>query len=322
MATDQKPENPLPVSRGDRVIRASIVSIIGNAILASGKVIAGLLSGSAAVLADGIDSSTDVVISLISLFAARVMTKPSDTEHPYGHGRAETIATTVLAFVIFFAGAQLVLNTIHSLIANEARAMPLSFAIWVTVASIIGKLLLALNQFSVGKQTGSSMLIANGKNMRNDVMMSCTVLTGLVFTFLLNLPILDSIVALLVGLWIIRSSIGIFLEVNTELMDGTTDQSLYHEIFDAIRLVPEAQNPHRVRVRKMAALITIDLDIEVDGALSITAAHDIAIKVEQAIKTNIESVYDVMVHTEPLGFHEADEQFGLREDLLKTKDDL
>lgn len=303
-------------TRSRRIINASILSLVGNAILALGKVLTGFLSGSAAVLADGIDSSTDVVISLVSIFAARVMSKPSDREHPYGHGRAETIATTILAFTIFFAGAQLVLNTLSSLIENIPRSLPLGFAIWVTVASIIGKLLLAFNQFSVGRKTGSTMLIANGKNMRNDVLMSCTVLIGLIFTFILHLPMIDSVVALFLGLWIIRSAVGIFLEVNTELMDGNKDQSLYQSIFDAVREVPQAQNPHRVRLRRMAALITVDLDIEVDPRISITTAHEIAIQVEQAIKNQIESIYDVMVHVEPLGCHEEDEQFGLREDSL------
>ena len=316
MTKNQQNTQDASDERSRRIVQSSLLSLFGNALLAAGKIITGFLAGSAAVLADGIDSSTDVVISLISVFAARVMSKPSDREHPYGHGRAETIATTVLAFAIFFAGAQLVLTTIHSLLENASRPLPLGFAIWVTLVSIIGKLLLAWNQFSVGRKTGSRMLIANGKNMRNDVLMSCTVLVGLVFTFILHLAILDSIIALVLGLWIIRSAVGIFLEANTELMDGNKDQSLYQAIFDAVRQVPQAGNPHRVRVRRMAALITVDLDIEVDGTKSVTEGHDIAIRIEQAIKTQIESVYDVMVHIEPLGVHEADEQFGLREDLL------
>ena len=313
--TNSRLENESDLAtRTKRIVNASLLSLAGNAVLAAGKVITGFLSGSAAVLADGIDSSTDVVISMVSVFAARVMSKPSDREHPYGHGRAETIATTILAFTIFFAGAQLVLNTLHALIENVGRPLPLGFALWVTLGSIIGKLLLAFNQFSVGRKTGSTLLIANGKNMRNDVLMSCTVLIGLVFTFILHLPLIDSIVALFLGLWIIRSAVGIFLEVNTELMDGNKDQSLYQSIFDAVREVPEAKNPHRVRLRRMAALITVDLDIEVDALLTVTTAHEIAIRVEQAIKNRIEAVYDVMVHVEPLGCHEEDEQFGLRED--------
>lgn len=297
-------------------MRASLVSLVGNAILASGKIAAGLLSGSAAVLADGIDSSADVVISLVTVFVARIMAKPSDQEHPYGHGRAETVATTVLAFLIFFAGAQLVLASVHSLASGERRDLPQAWAVWVTLASIAGKLLLAWNQFSVGRKTGSGMLRANAKNMRNDVLMSATVLVGLGFVLGFGVALIDSALAIALGLWIIRGAVGIFREANTELMDGNTDSSLYRGIFDAVRRVPEARNPHRVRLRRMAALVTVDLDIEVDGQLSVAAAHEIACAVEREIRAEIEGIYDVMVHVEPLGLVEHGEQYGLREEQL------
>ncbi|HPG87927.1 MAG TPA: cation diffusion facilitator family transporter, partial [Spirochaetales bacterium] len=103
--------------------RAAVVSLVGNAALAVLKVAAGFAAGSLAVVGDGVDSSTDVLISIVALVAAAVSSKPSDKEHPYGHARAETTATTVLAFFIFFAGAQLILATVRSLLAGEARSV-------------------------------------------------------------------------------------------------------------------------------------------------------------------------------------------------------
>jgi cation diffusion facilitator family transporter len=295
--------------------RASALSIAGNALLAAGKIAAGFFSGSLAVVGDGIDSSTDVVVSLITLVAARVAGKPGDREHPYGHGRAETIATVILAFIVCYAGVQLVLSSIADLLSASRPEMPGSIALIASAVSIAGKLALAWTQFAAGKKANSAMLIANGKNMRNDVVISASVLAGLAATFAFGLPILDRALALLVGAWVVKGAIGIFIETNAELMDGVGgDARLYARVFKAIASVDGAGNPHRTRVRKLAASYVVDTDIEVDPELSVRAAHDIAMRVEGAIKREIEDVYDVLVHVEPRGNVERDERFGLRHD--------
>ena len=103
---------------------ASMIGIIGNLILAILKIAAGLISGSLAVIGDGIDTTTDVVTSFVTLITARIISKPPDAEHPYGHGRAETIATKILSFIIFFAGAQLAWSTALRLISRETVGVP------------------------------------------------------------------------------------------------------------------------------------------------------------------------------------------------------
>jgi cation diffusion facilitator family transporter len=291
--------------------KASVIALVGNALLALAKLAVGFSSGSLAVVGDGIDSSTDVVIAVVALFTARIVDKPGDREHPYGHSRAETVATTLLAFIVFFAGSQLLVRTASSLISGEAAELPSPIAIIVTLVSIAGKLILSWTQFHYGKIAGSSMLIANGKNMRGDVVISASVLVGLGFTFALHLPLLDRVTALLVSFWIIKVAAGIFREANTELMDGTAGAGPYSEIFTAVSSVPGAGNPHRTRVRRLGSLLMVDLDIEVEPELSVAAAHDIAVKVEGAIKLALPEVYDVIVHIEPRGNAE-DERYGLR----------
>jgi len=300
----------------DRIIwikRAALLSLAGNGLLAAAKLLAGFLAGSLAVIGDGIDSSTDVVISLVALIAAGFINKPSDREHPYGHSRAETTATTILSFVIFFAGAQLLLSSLHSLLENRARELPSSLAIWVSLVSVAGKLLLAWSQFAIGRRTSSAMLLANGKNMRNDVLMSATVLLGVLVTTLLRLPLIDTVLAMVVSLWVMKSAVGVFSEANDELMDGKADPVLYQAVFGAVHEVAGAANPHRVRVRKLASLYDIDLDIEVDGDLPVREAHEICQAVELAIKARIDNVYDIVVHIEPAGGGKHVEQFGLDE---------
>jgi cation diffusion facilitator family transporter len=174
-----------------------------------------------------------------------------------------------------------------------------------------GKILLAASQVYLGKKSGSSMILANGKNMTNDIIMSSSVFLGLGASRLFSLPILDSVTAILVGLWVIKSALGILMESQGELMDGNAGDELYRDLFEAVKSVPGAGNPHRARMRKMASSWDIDLDIEVDGSMSVYNAHRIAEKVEASIRCRIPDVYDIMVHVEPEGQGEHREQFGI-----------
>ncbi len=295
------------------IIQASWVSIFGNAALALLKIILGLVAGSLAVVADGIDSFTDIVTSIITLVTARIISKPPNIRFPYGYEKADTMATKALSFVIFFAGAQLAISTIERLFDSQIIRPPTYLAIYVTLFSIAGKICLSIFLKSKGKNYNSAMLIANARNMQNDVIISLTVLAGLFFTFILKLPLLDSITALIVSLWIMKVAIQIFFQSNTELMDGMKDPILYCELFSAVRKVKGAKNPHRVRVRKIGSYNMISMDIEVDPTITVQKAHEIVQQVENSIKENIPNVYDIVVHVEPIGNLEENERYGLRE---------
>jgi cation diffusion facilitator family transporter len=262
-------------------------------------------------LGDGIDSTTDIVASGITLFAARIIAKPPDREHPYGHFRAETIATKVLSFIIFFAGAQLALSTVHRFISGEYGGVPEIAALYAAAISIVGKVALSVVLSRSGKKLDSAMLRANGKNMQSDILVSAGVLAGVVFTQAFQFPLLDSITALLISLWIMRTAFSIFMESNVELMDGLGDQTVYPVIFKAVEEISSAVNPHRTRVRKLGNMYIIDLDIEVDGKKTVTEAHNIAVQVEHTIKQRVDNVYDIMVHVEPKGNIERNERFGV-----------
>jgi cation diffusion facilitator family transporter len=295
------------------LIRASWISIIGNAFLALMKISLGIVAGSLAVIADGIDSSSDIATSLITLFTARLLSKPPNIRYPYGYEKADTLATKALSFVIFFAGAQLAISTVERLFNPHIVSPPSMLAIYVTLISILGKLSLSFYLHRTGKTVNSSMLLANARNMQNDVLISFAVLVGLVFTFVLKMPILDTITAMFVSAWIMKVGLQIFFQSNTELMDGMKDPILYCELFKAVRQVEGTHNPHRVRVRKIGNMSMISMDVEVDPDITVTQAHEIARKVEKIIKENLPNVYDIVVHIEPFGNEEENERFGLKE---------
>ncbi|MDR1420979.1 MAG: cation diffusion facilitator family transporter [Treponema sp.] len=279
---------------------ASLTALAGNTLLAALKIGAGMYAGSLAVTGDGIDSSIDVLIAIMTLIVGRVISRPADKEHPWGHGRAETVATAILSCILFFAGAQLVLSSLGNLFSPAKPEAPQPLALIAALISIVGKSLLSWSQYYFGNKASSAMLKANAKNMTGDVILSLGVLAGTGLSIWLDRGIIDSAAAVIVGFWVIKSAVGIFIGVNTELMDGS-DTGLYGEVFAAVHSVEGAGNPHRTRMRHIAGLWDIDIDIEVNPELSVREAHRIASRVEQAIKDRVEDVYDIMVHVEPAG---------------------
>lgn len=292
---------------------AGMLALIGNALLALIKLTLGSLAHSLAVVGDGIDSSTDVLIAIVTLIIGSIIAQPSDKEHPWGHGRAETTATMALSFIIFFAGAQLVMQSVTKLAHGSFGSDESTIAIIASLISIGGKSVLSLLQYHYGNLANSDIVKANAANMKNDIIMSAAVLVGLASSKLLHCPILDPIIALLVGLWIIKNAAVLFFDMNMELMDGNPDSTLYTKLFEASQSVDGVKNPHAARIRKIASHYDIDLDIEAKPTLTLFEAHELSEKVEEAIREAISDVYTITIHIEPEGSsaHQRVEEYGL-----------
>lgn len=300
---------------------AGAVALAGNAVLAAVKFLFAYLSGSLAVAGDAVDSSTDVLIALVTLFVSQIIQRPGDKEHPWGHARAETTATMALAFIIFFAGAQLVLSAVKKIVLHDFQGEVSSSAVYAAVISMGGKTLLALAQLHYGNLAGSEIVKANAQNMKSDIMLSGAVLAGLLCSGVFKMPVLDPVVAMLVGLWVIKNAASLFMRMNMELMDGNADSSLYKKLFDAVSTVPGVLNPHRARIRRMASSFDVDLDIEVEPSLSVYEAHELSEQAECAIRREIPEIYDIVIHIEPKGSdsHQRKEEFGLNPENFQEK---
>ncbi len=309
------------MQREERIIRASWWALLGNGLLAVLKLVTGFISGSFAVIADGIDSATDLVSSLVVLLAARIISRPPNIKYPYGYKKMDTVATRILSFMIFFAGAQLAYSTVRMLAEGADLKIPSLLAIWVTIISILGKLALTLMLFRTGKKVESPMLIANAVNMRNDILISLSVLLSLIFTKLLQEPLIDRLIAFAISAFIMYQAFKIFMKSNIDLMDGIDNIEVYNRLFEAVNGVEGAHNPHRVRARKIGHHYMVNLDIEVLPDLTVKEAHQIARRVEKSIKSSLKNIYDVMVHVEPLGNLEEDEKYGITEsEITRQKD--
>src|SRR6056297_3198528 len=217
------------IERTKTIRKASTIGMAGNTILAVAKIVIGIISGSVAVISDGLDSSSDILTFGITFYTSRSINKPPDYKYPYGYQRAEAVATKVLSFVIFFVGAQLFYSSLMRIIEDHPHQMPSMLALYVTILSVAGKFGLYLYTLITGKRIRSQMLIANGKNMRNDILISMSVLVGLFFTYQLELPVVDLITALLVSIWIMKDAFSIFMQSSVELMDGVEDSTIYYK---------------------------------------------------------------------------------------------
>lgn len=299
-----------------KIHKAALVSSVGNALLAAAKIVIGLISGSLAVISDGLDSAGDVISSVIMVFTARLMKKPPNIKYPYGYDRAESVASKAIAFFIFFAGSQLVVSAVEMIVSNETHVISGKLAIIVTIISLAGKAMLAIHQRRAGKKLSSHMLSANARNMQGDILISSGVLVGLFFSVVFELYIIDLVLGLIIGLYIMWTAYKIFITSSTELMDGLQDPSVYNKVFRAISRVKGVYNPHRVRIRQIGNQYVVAVDVEVDGSITVNKSHEIAGQVENSIKTSIPNVYDILVHMEPYGKSEKNEKFGISRENL------
>jgi cation diffusion facilitator family transporter len=296
--------------------KAAWIGVLANGALSTAKVLVGLFFNSSAVLADGVDTGTDVFTSLVTLVSGRISNRPPDETHPYGHERAEAIAAKIVSFIVFYAGVSLFFTSVKRMIFGEHPQIQGVLPLLVTVLSMIVKTWLFLYKYRVGKKLNSSALIADALNMRNDILISSTVLFGVILSKV-GLFWMDSIAALVVSIMIIRTAFNIFRETSYELMDGMHDLEIYQEIFDAVESVKGVKNPHKVRVRQVGYKYFVDIDIEVDPNLTVRMGHDIATQVKQAIIGKNDRIVDVLVHVEPAGNVEQ-EPFGLDHEKLDS----
>lgn len=298
-------------SRSTKIRIASWIGIVSNAILALLKITIGIISGSIAVIADGVDSSLDVASNFLLLFTSNIADKKPDKKYPYGYQKAENLTSAAITFFILFAGAQLFYSNVRAIILEEPHKIPSALAVYVIIFSIVVKAILAFYQKLTGKKFKSQMLIVNAQNMKYDIFLSTFVLLGLVITLTLKVPVIDRIIAIILSIWIMRVAIKLFRETSVDLMDGVDDPEIYNKVLDAVHSVKGVYNPHRVRIRKMSYLYVVDLDIEVHGEMTVKESHELGKKVEQVIKNEVQDIYDVMLHIEPMGNIEKGERFGI-----------
>ena len=277
--------------------RSTWVSIGVNLVLTVVQIGAGTVAKSQALVADGIHSLADLVADFVVLFANHHSKKDADADHPYGHQRFETAASLVLGVLLLLVGAGMLWSAIGKLQTPEAVQKVHVLALWVAGGTLLCKELLFRYMLSVAKRVKSSMLVANAWHARSDAASSLVVGLGIIGN-LLGYPILDPIAALIVGLMVAKMGWEFGWEAMHDLMDRAVDEAEVQAIRQTLMETPGVSDVHDVRTRKMGDMIVVDAHIEVDGAISVEAGHDIAVKARQRVLQR-HRVLNLMTHVDP-----------------------
>ncbi len=297
----------------DKVVKkVGIYAVIVNIFLAIIKILAGLIFKSMALLADGVDTATDIMTSSVMLLTTVISSKPPDREHPFGHSKAQNIGAKTISFVVFYAGVSLLIESTKRLISKNYGQIEGYLVLVVAAISVALKTSIFLAEYTVGKKYKNYAMIAEAKNMRNDILNSSLVFGSIILNKI-GLSWMDPLAGLFLSIFIIKVAWEIFEENTHELMDGIRkeDNWIYDEVIKACENCG-GSNPHKIRARRIADKFYVDLDIEVDGEKTVQQAHDISVCIkEELYKTD--AIYDVVVHIEPEG-NKENERYGIQKE--------
>jgi cation diffusion facilitator family transporter len=278
------------------------IAAIGMAVsgaLALVKIFAGLAGNSTAVLADGMESAADVFSSGFVLLGLTLAAKPPDEDHPYGHGRIETLAGLMIGLLLTAGGALISYGSAERL--GHPHEPIATYVVWVMVASLVSKTILALYKYRVGKKIGSSALNADAWNDAMDSLSAVTALVAVGLALLDPARFLDAdrYGGIVVGLIVVYTGGRIARETALQLMDTMPDDKLMHQIRTVAAEVEGARAVEKCFARKTGLRYHVDLHLEVDPEMTVRRSHDIAHQVRLRILERLDWVADVLVHVEP-----------------------
>ncbi|KAA0445838.1 MAG: cation transporter [Candidatus Thioglobus sp.] len=276
------------------------ITLIGALIdfaLAVFKIIAGVLGGSGALIADGVHSFSDLLSDAVVLYAAKHAGEAADEDHPYGHKRFETVATLGLAIILALVGIGIIFDA-STRLTNPEVLTHSTLLLVVAALSILSKEALFWATIKVGKNCKSAMLMANAWHHRSDALSSVVVLVG-IFGSLNGYLYLDGIAAIVVGLMIIFIAWKLGFGATKELVDTSIDQEKVASLRSAIGMISGVLAVHSLRTRKIGDKISADVHVQVDPFLSVSEGHIISVSVERAAKKCLQNLEDVTVHIDP-----------------------
>lgn len=292
-------------TREKDIYKVTIVGTVVNALLVAFKFVAGIVGRSSALVADAVHSLTDFVSDIVVLVFVRFSGKPRDAEHEYGHGKFETLATMIIGVLLIGAGIGLLINggkQVWDSLNGTVLPEPTWIALAVAFISIVSKEILFRYTVKEGHRLNSDAVVANAWHHRSDAISSLGTMVGIGGAMFLGEKwrILDPLAAVVVSFFIIKAGYDITKPAINELLEASLPKEQTDEITEVIRSVDGVKGLHNLRTRKIGNAIAIDVHVKMDGDLRLTEAHEIASKIEQAIRNRYGDESLINVHMEPL----------------------
>jgi cation diffusion facilitator family transporter len=279
--------------------RVALTGMVVSAVLAAAKITVGSMAHSTAVVSDGFESAADVLASGLVLLGLVLAARPPDAEHPYGHGRVETLAALAVGIILAISGALISAHAVQGI--GESKMAPHAFALWPAAASIVVKSMMAVTKRRYARKIRSSALKADAWNDSVDVLSGTTALAG-VGLELINpsaFAFADEIGGALVGLIVIFLGVRVVRDTTMQLIDTMPDAESMDRIREVALGVPGARGIEKCFARKTGLKWHVDLHLEVDPDMSVYESHELATQVRIRIKETLDWVADVLVHVEP-----------------------
>lgn len=277
--------------------KAGIYGIIGNIFLLIIKAIVGFVSKSQSMIADSINSASDIFASLMTFIGNKIASVPGDDDHNLGHGKAEYIFSMFISISMILVSAKLLYDSVMTLILGSEMIFSW-FLVFVCIATIITKLCLYFYTKRAYKKYNSILLEANMKDHRNDCIVTSFTLISVLLT-LANIYWFDSIVGIGISIWICYTGITIFMESYNVLMDISVDDKTKDLILDVAHSYPEIKDIDSIVSTPVGDKYLIFLTIKLDGNMSTFESHELADELEKNV-SQLEKVYKTVVHVEPI----------------------
>lgn len=269
------------------------------------KFVAGILGCSAAMIADAVHSLSDLLTDFVVLLFVKISNRPADSEHPYGHGKYETLATSIVAIALFAAGGVLLAEGIEKMITSlrgETLNVPGQIALWAALISIVAKELIYQLTIRVARRVDSTALEANAWHHRTDALSSVATAIGIGGALLLGgkWAILDPLAAALVSIFILIAAVRLLHGAIQELLEKRLPEEVEKQIGDIVAEDSEMSELHQLRTRRVGHVYSIEMHLRMHGNVSLYEAHRHTMLLEQRLRERFGQDTLISIHLEPL----------------------
>jgi len=286
----------------EQVTTATWWSIVGNVVLSVVKFVVGHVANSAALVADGFHSLSDVVSSVVVLVGVAIAQKPADEEHPYGHGKAEVVAAKVVSIILLVVGGGTVYQGVVTIRHHVDHMPPGGLAALVAAVSVVVKEGLFQYKIRVGRRTGSQATIADAWHHRSDAFSSVVALAA-IGASIIGGPVwsfVDDVGAVAIGAIIAWMGLVLFRASSSELLDCVVRGAPVQQVRRCGETVEGVERIEKVFVRKAGIDLLVDVHVHVDGDLTVREGHRIGHQVRRCVMDAMPAVKSVLVHVEPV----------------------
>ena len=291
--------------REKSIYRVTLAGSAVNVVLLVFKFVAGFLGGSAAMIADAVHSLSDFITDVIVLLFVKLSAKPEDSDHDYGHGKYETLATSLIGLALMFVGVMIMHNGVCS-IASAIMGSPLPQPGMIALAAALVSI--ALKEWAyrftvkVGRKCESQAVIANAWHHRSDALSSIGTAVGIGGAILLGdkWAVLDPIAAVVVSVFIIRTAWQLTKQSAGELLEQSLPADMEREIVDIVAREPMTSEVHHLRTRRIGSHIAIEMHLRMPGDISLYESHQHATNIEQKLRKRFGASTHIGLHVEPL----------------------